>query len=213
VIEPLATLSCKCRRIALAMVIALSGLIVLAPPPAVAAGAHSAGRTSYVFLVQGSRSSTMSGSTEDLRRAKALRVDLEGLLYIRNAEGAYLIRDSAILRRAEAIFQPQQVLGARQGELGRRQAALGTRQGALGIEQGRLGRQQADASPRRSQELARQQEALGRQQNALGEQQDALARQQAALGREQERLAREADAKIRALLAEALQRGAAPRGN
>ena len=210
--ETLAALPHKCRRRALAVLAVLAALIMLAHPPAVAAeGAQSAERVSFVLLEPGSRSSTMSGSSEDLRRAQSLRVGSEGLLYVRQEGGAYVIRDAATLRQAQSIFEPQQALGARQAELGARQAALGQRQAQLGAEQGRLGVQQANASPSRADQLGRQQNALGRQQDMLGKQQDTLGAQQDALGREQDRLGRLAEAKIRALVAEALQRGLARR--
>ncbi len=210
--EPLALLADKCRRIALVALAAFFAPILLASPQAAVAGvADASDRLSYVLLSQGSRSSTMSGSTEDLRRARSLRNGQEGLLYIRDGGEAYVIRDAATLREAEAIFEPQKAMGARQAELGSRQAALGHRQARLGAEQARIGRLQASASPARAEALGRQQDALGRQQDELGRQQDALGRQQDALGREQDRLGREADARFRSLVAEALQRGVAQR--
>jgi hypothetical protein len=196
----------------LALLAILSGLFLLTYLPGVAAGtAQPAERMSYVLLSQGGRSSTMSGSTDDLERARALRAGLEGLLFVRQSGTAYVIRDAATLRRAEAIFAPQQAMGSRQAELGSRQAELGSRQAALGAQQARLGLRQAGASPRQQDELGRQQDELGRQQEALGEQQEALGRQQDVLGREQDRLAREAESQFRALLADALQRGVAQR--
>lgn len=209
-IESFAILALKCRRIALAALTALCGSIALIQP--LAAGTiQSDGRTSYVLLTPGSESSMMSGSTDDLRRARALRVGREGLLYVRQGGAAYVIRDPATLRRAEAIFEPQQALGARQAELGSRQAALGSRQAALGAQQARLGARQAGASPKQAGALAGQQSELGRQQDALGAQQEALGRQQEALGREQERLGRQAQGLLRALAEEAIRRGVAQR--
>ena len=214
-LESFAIVPLRCRRIALAALAAFCGSIALIQP---AGAIEPEGRTSYVLLTAGSQSSMMSGSTDDLRRARALRVGRDGLLYVRQRGAAYVIRDPATLRRAEAIFEPQQALGARQAELGSRQAALGSRQAALGAEQARLGARQAAATPRqaaalagRQSELGRQQDALGRQQDALGRQQDALGRQQDALGREQDRLGREARERLRALLAEAIRSGVARR--
>ncbi len=213
-IETFAIMSSKFRRIALPALAALCGLVMLIVTPAVAAGgAQSGERNSYVLLSQGSQSSTMSGSMDDLSRARALRRGREGLLYVRQGGVAYVIRDAATLRRAEEIFEPQQAMGARQGELGARQGALGSRQGALGAEQARLGARQASASPSRADALSRQQSELGRQQAELGRQQAELGRQQSALGREQDRLAREAQVRLRALVADAIQRGVAQRLN
>ena len=211
-IQPLALTLTRSRRAALALLAILSGLFLLTSLPGAAAGtAQPAERLSYVLLSQGSRSSIMSGSTEDLERARALRAGMEGLLLVRQNGAAYIIRDTATLRRAESIFAPQQAMGSRQAELGSRQAELGSRQAALGAQQARLGLRQAGASPRQQNELGRQQDELGRQQEALGEQQEALGRQQNALGLEQGRLAREADTQFRALLADALRRGVAQR--
>lgn len=209
--EPIAIPSRKHRGIALAALAALSALIV-ADAPVLATGMHeSADRLFYVLLTEGSHSSTMSGSMDDLRRARALRVADESLLYVRHQGGAYVIRDPATLRRADAIFEPQRILGIQQGELGSRQSALGRRQGALGAEQGRLGRLQAGASPSRQATLGREQGELGARQAALGREQAELGRQQGELGREQSRAAREAEAELRVLLADAIRSGVAQR--
>jgi hypothetical protein len=207
-IQPLNT----CRRIALAFSAALVAATIATPPVIAATASESADRTAYVLFTPGSGSTSMSGSMEDLRRAKALRVGSEALLYVRDGSGAYVIRDAATLRQARAIFEPQEALGARQAELGSRQAALGSRQAALGAQQARLGARQA-AAPRRAVALSAQMDELSRQQQALGEQQAALGRQQAALGEQQHRLAGEAQARFRALLAEAIRRGVAQRAN
>jgi hypothetical protein len=204
VIESLTLPPSRSRLILLALVAAFLALVA----PAFAADGN---RISYVLLSQDSRSASMSGSTDDLSRARALRVGREALLYVRQGGSAYVIRDAATLRRAEAIFEPQEAMGARQAELGSRQSALGSRQAALGAEQARLGARQASASPGRAAELGRQQAALGRRQDELGRQQNALGTQQGALGREQARLAREAEVKFRALLADALRSGTAQR--
>ena len=198
----------KLRPTALATLAALSGFLLLISPTDVRA-ARSGDHASYVLLDEGSQSTTMSGSTDDLDRARALRSGKEALLYARQDGRAYVIRDAATLRRAHSIFEPQRVLGSRQAELGARQAELGGRQAALGAEQARIGALQASASPQRADELGRQQDALGRRQDAFGRQQDELGRQQDALGREQDRLGREAEAKFDTLLAEAIESGVA----
>ena len=212
VLQPFSIPSLRRGRIALAAAAALSGLLMLGQPAAVAAGAAQSDEDpAYVLLSPGSRSTTMSGSTADLSRARALRAGQEGLLYVRQGGQAYVIRDAETLRRAQAIFAPQEALGARQAELGSRQAALGSRQAALGAEQGRLGVRQASGTPREAEALASRQLELGRQQEALGAQQDALGRRQDQLGREQDRLGRQAEESFRALVADAIQRGLAER--
>jgi hypothetical protein len=198
------------HRIALAALAALSGL-TLPIGPVAADIVQSDDHSAYVLLSAGSESRVMRGSTDDMSRASALRVGREGLLYVRQGDAAYVIRDAATLRRAEAIFAPQQALGARQSELGARQAQLGSRQAELGAEQARLAAQLASTPLGRVDAVARQQTELGNRQSALGVQQDALGRQQDALGREQDRLGRQTQESLRALLMEAIQSGAAQR--
>jgi hypothetical protein len=213
VVELLASLSRKGSRSALVALATLAALTGLLHSPGAAHEAAQADKVVFVLFSQGNQSTSMSGSTQDLRRAKALRAGDEALLYVREGGAAYVIRDAAVLRQAKAILQPQEALGARQGELGSRQAALGHRQAELGAEQARFGAQQARATHAQAVAIARRQEAVGRQQHALGQQQNALGKQQSALGREQERLHHEAQGKFRNLLAEALRRGVAKRVN
>lgn len=165
----------------------------------------SAADLSYVLVT--SHGSTMSGSSDDFRRAEHYRAGSAPLLYVRQDGRAYVIRDAAILQRAEAIMKPQQDLG----ELGAQQGELGSRQGALGAEQGRLGARMADSTPRQMAELGRQQGELGRRQAELGRQQAALGERQAALGREQARLVQLARPQFRALVTEAIRKGLAQR--
>jgi len=200
----------KHRRLALVARAALAAAPLLVQLPASAA-AQSEDSLSYILMNAGRDSTTMSGSTDDLRRARALRNAREGLLYVRQNGVAYVIRDPETLRRAEALFAPQQELGARQARLGSQQAALGRRQAALGGQQARLGARQVGATPSQAHALGRQQSELGRQQDVLGTQQNALGRQQEVLGREQERLHRQAQAAFRALLGDAIRRGVAQR--
>jgi hypothetical protein len=200
----------KSRRMAVALLSSLAGLAV-AIPAGVAANSESRSGDSYVFFTPGGNSSSMSGSRDDWRRAQALRNGKEGLLFVRRGGTAFVIRDAATLRKADAIFEPQRALGAKQAELGSRQADLGARQARLGAEQARFGVQQASSSTDRAEQLRRQQDALGRQQGELGRRQGELGRQQGELGRQQGELARLAEAKLRDLVAEAVQRGVAQR--
>lgn len=180
-----------------------------APGAAETARAGWAASDSYILMRAGENASLMMhGSTDDLRRARALRTGGEPLLYVRRDGKAYLIRDAATLRQADAIFAPQQALGRQQAALGSRQAGLGSRQAALGGRQAELSSRQV-AARRPSADFSREQEELGRQQAALGEQQRALGEQQARLGEEQARLARAAQAKFRALVDASLRRGVA----
>lgn len=192
---------------------AISALATVDPNGARAETVQSSDRISYVLFSPGSDSVSMSGSTDDIRRARAFRAGSEALLYFRQGNAAYVIRDPATLRQAQMIFKPQEDLGARQGELGRRQGELGRQQGELGAEQGRIGAMQANATPREAAQLAVQQGELGRRQGELGARQGELGRQQGELGREQARLAHLAQEKLRLLIADAISRGLARRVN
>jgi hypothetical protein len=208
------------RRIGLATMAALSALALAYP-------AAAADHAKYVLFSPGTDSVMMSGSTDDITRARALRHGNEALLYARVNGVAYIIRDPATLRSAAAIFRPQAELGAKQAELGAQQAELGAQQAKLGAQQAKLGAQQAhlgalqsDARPseqaeygRQQDELGKQQDALGHQQSALGEQQNALGEKRNALGREQDRLGKIAREKFDALLSDAIRRGLAQRVN
>ena len=189
-------------------------LLAIAPAQSAVAETYSTAssdRLSYVLFTGNDDSAMMSGSTDDVRRARAYRAGHAPLLYVRLDGTAYVIRDAAMLRRAEEIMRPQRELGDRQGELGKQQGELGRRQGALGAEQGRLGGMMGDVRVRDVEELSRQQAELGRRQAALGTEQSALGQRQAELGRQQERAAEAAQPQFRALVAEALHRGVAQR--
>lgn len=183
---------------------ALCALTLASAPLLVSPVAARSSDHSYVVMAAGGDTSTMSGSTDDYRRAKAYRQGDEGLIYFREKGIAYLVRDADMLRRADAIIAPQRALGVRQGALGREQGELGARQGALGAQQAALGTERADGWSQRMSELGRQQAALGAQQAALGSKQAELGRQQAAA-------ARIAEKQLSALFAEAIRRGLAQR--
>jgi hypothetical protein len=194
----------------LASLAVLAGALI-SPLSLAAAADRSSEAWGYVMLSPGNRNVSMNGSMDDVRRARSLRSDEEGLLYVRQGGSAYVIRDAATLRRAQALFEPQTALGVRQSELGSRQAALGQRQSQLGARQAQLGQRQPGSSPGEAEELGRRQADLGRQQNALGQQQNALGQQQKELGREQERASRIADEQLHTLLGEAIRSGLAQR--
>ncbi len=153
-------------------------------------------------------------------------------------EAREIFRPQAELGARQGELGAQQgELGARQGELGSRQGALGAQQGKLGAELGRLAAEQAKLTAeavagderqsgareqRRDQlieqqakvagemrQLGDQQRELGHQQRELGEQQRRLGDQQRELGNHQRSAAREADAKLHALLDQAIAGGTA----
>ena len=171
-------------------------------------------------------SATMSGSTDDIRLAKAARHGEEDILWFRRDGQAYVIRDAATLSAAKEAFRAQIALGEKQGELGAQQGKLGAKQGLLGAKQGELGAKQGELGARQARfdrndekeeaeiekqmdELGRQQDELGRQQEELGEQQEKLGRQQEELGRQQEKASREGELKLKKITDEAIARGLA----
>jgi len=199
------------RRVATLASLAVLGAALISPPGLAAEAGRSAGAWAYVLFTPGSPDVAMSGSMDDVRRARSFRSGGEGVLYVRQGGSAYVIRDAATLRRVQSLFEPQKALGARQSELGSRQASLGRQQARLGAQQAEIGRRQAGSSPRDAEALARQQDDLGRQQDALGRRQDALGRQQDELGREQDRVSRIAEDQLRTLVGEAMRSGLAQR--
>ncbi len=165
----------------------------------------------FVLLKGGSHSVAMSGSSDDVRRARALRSGDESLLFVRRGDAEYVVRDPATLRQVKALFEPQEALGREQAELGARQAALGREQARLGAQQAALAYRRIGDSPREAAESARRQAELGREQAALGRQQGALGREQGELGRRQGELGRAADRQMRTMVDEAIRSGLAQR--
>lgn len=192
------------QRIVIGLAISLAPLSIAAATDA--GGSQVRDRSTYIYFAADKQSVMMSGSTDELKRARALRQGHQPMLYYRLGSAAYIIRDAATLRRVETIFAPQEALGAQQSALGSKQAALGREQAALGAQQARLGARQINARPNDAAEYGRQQEALGRQQDELGQRQNVLGREQDALGRKQDQVAREADGKLRALIDDAVAR-------
>jgi hypothetical protein len=188
----------------------LASFVALASVPTLAAEPRPfIDSSAFVLFTPGSRGAEMNGSMDDVRRATSLRVGNDGLLYVRQGGSVYVIRDPATLRKAKSLFGPEEGLGLQQTQLGLRQTALGQQQSQLGAEQAALSNRQASSSSHDAEDLARQQEELSRRQEALARQQEALGRQQEALGREQDRIARIADAKVQAIIADAVREGLA----
>ncbi|MCC7142142.1 MAG: hypothetical protein IT349_08590 [Candidatus Eisenbacteria bacterium] len=160
----------------------------------------------YVFMLD-ANSAHMSGSTDDLKRARRLmrRADASRILYFRDGDDEYAITEGELLRQAEELVgqysgmterqaelaAKQAELGERQAELGRQQAELGLRQAELGVEMARVQTEIAraqisggdeDALHARLDELAGQMESIGEQQGDLGDAQGRLGEQQGKLG-------------------------------
>ena len=134
---------------------------------------------------------TMSGSSDDMARARQLRNNGEAMLWFRRRGTEYIVRDRAAMQEAREIWKrvselgnQQGALGARQGVLGAQQGSLGGRQGELGAQQGALGQQEAALSLRESQLAGREAAADNApERTSLAQQQVALRAQQRDLAR------------------------------
>lgn len=176
----------------------------------------SSGNQAYVLLQGGH--SVMNASTDELRRVRRMQAEGKDLLWFRNGNAEYMVRDPALLARFRENYaevtrlgRQQGAVGARQGEIGQKQGIIGQRQGALGLRQAelasrRLPNGQADA---RAAELDRQQAELDRQQSLLHAPMAELDRQQALLGEQMRAADARAQRGARALMEQAIATGAA----
>lgn len=183
---------------ALAAPLLLASMLAPVPISQAAAFVQPTDGVSYVYYVAEDRTSFGSATLADLERAHAIRRGQEAMLFFRLDGRAYVVRDSAVLRRAGEIFEPQRRLGSQQAVLGARQAELGREQANLGAQRAR----QVRPNSSQAGEIDRRQSELGRRQDQLGQQQDALGQQQDAAGRV-------AQQRLRALIADAMRQGLA----
>jgi len=88
------------------------------------------------YVIVSGDSITMSGSSEDVERARSHRPEGAGdYIWFDHDGRPYIITDPAVIRRAKELFKPQEELGRKQEELGRQQEALGEQQERLGEQQ------------------------------------------------------------------------------
>jgi len=99
---------------------------------------------------------TMSGSTDDIQRARRHRRPGEQMLWFRNGGREYVVRDRRIVDDAIALWKPVNELGNQQGDLGSKQGELGAKQGEIGARQGQLGAEQGNVGARQGVLGARQ---------------------------------------------------------
>jgi beta-lactamase regulating signal transducer with metallopeptidase domain/predicted nucleic acid-binding Zn-ribbon protein len=84
-------------------------------------------------IVSGDSPIAMSGNSQDLEHATALRSKINGdFIWFQRDEKSYVIRDQAVVNQAKVLFKPEQDLGEKQQALGKQQQALGDQQRALG---------------------------------------------------------------------------------
>ena len=84
-------------------------------------------------VVSGDAPISMSGDSQDVEHATALRAKISGdFIWFQRDEKSYIIRDQATVNRAKDLFKPEQELGQKQQALGKQQQALGDQQRDLG---------------------------------------------------------------------------------
>jgi bla regulator protein BlaR1 len=125
-------------------------------------------------LIRADGNNVMSGSTDDIERARRHRRGDEPLLWFRYGGREYVVRDAAVLREVEELWGPV-------GRIGEEQGRIGEQQGAIGAEQGRIGAQLG--------EIGARQGALGARMGVLGSRLGVLASREATESSESERRA------------------------
>jgi beta-lactamase regulating signal transducer with metallopeptidase domain len=108
----------------------------------------------FVYMHDGA--TTMSGSAEDVARARRLRNGNEDLLWFLSDGKEYVVRDRDLLKELHAIWQPVSAIGDEQGKIGSEQAEIGVRQGEIGARQAKIGAEQAEIGARQAEIGARQ---------------------------------------------------------
>jgi len=153
------------------------------------------------YVIVSGENSTMSGSIDDLRRARGFRYRVgEEYVWFRQGGKSYIVRDPDTVKAAIRLFQPQHDLGRQQGELGEQQGKLGELQSKLGERQSSIRTTLPDLTREierikqtmrnagTSEELGELQAMLGEIQAKIGEQQSKIGEQQAKIGEQQAKL-------------------------
>lgn len=156
----------------------------------------------FVYFVNGD-TTTMSGRSEDLDRARGLRQGNEPLFWFVQSGREYVIRDAAVLREIHAAWRPVSDIGDEQAGVGARQARIGARQAEIGARQAAVGAEQADLGARQAAIAARQAAAAAREAGATtAADRNALVQERRSLDADMRRLdekMRMLDEKMRAL--------------
>ena len=155
------------------------------------------------FVLLTGDNTTMSGSSDDIRRARRLRSSGEDLLWFEHDGKEYVIRDPDLLRDVRSAWVQVGEIGTQQGEIGARQGEIGVRQGAIGVRQGAIGMEQAAVGARQAKIGAEQAAVAARYSERLSRaQRDEIDRQMRSLDEEMRAMnekMREFDAKMREL--------------
>jgi beta-lactamase regulating signal transducer with metallopeptidase domain len=115
------------------------------------------------FVYLNGDTTTMSGSSGDVARARRLRTGGEDLLWFLKDGKEYVVRDRDVLKELSAIWRPLSAIGDEQAKIGARQAEIGARQSEVGARQSKIGAEQADIGARQGEIGARQAALAARQ--------------------------------------------------
>ena len=123
---------------------------------------RKADELNYVLFVSDT-DTMMSGSMDDIRRARRFKQDGQQLLWFRQGGREYIVRDAGVLAQARALFsevsaigEEQGVVGGKQGEIGALQGDIGAKQGEVGAEQGKIGERQGRIGERQGRLAAQE---------------------------------------------------------
>ncbi len=149
----------------------------------------------------------VSGSSEDVEHASALRSKIQGhFIWFERDEKSYIIRDPGTVQRAEKLWEPIDQLGKQQADLGKQQEELGKQQEELSkkMQEVRVKVPDLSAQIQKIQEQVKQlasnggtpqeigelQRAIGDLQHQIGETQWDAGHMQGDIGRQQGELGR-----------------------
>jgi beta-lactamase regulating signal transducer with metallopeptidase domain len=166
----------------------------------------------------------MNGNASDFRRAEAARAGGEELVWYRDGDKAWVLRDPAYIKRIHAAFQRSAVPADNQAVSADKQAELDRRQAVLNEQMAKLSERQAELAVKESDPtgptdraayaaghaaIAKEQAAVAQKMAEIGQARAAQGKVQAEWGRRQAEAARQASNEVNAILAEAIRNKAA----
>jgi hypothetical protein len=168
----------------------------------------------------------MSGSRQDLDRARALRREYgDPLLYVERGGRAWIFRDGGLVSRVHAAMAPTEELGKRMSALGEKMSAIGDEQRVIGDKMGLIGNKMgkiggelariAPEDPRRAglqDEMSRLQtemEPLQDEMSVLSTRMQPLSDEMSRHGKEMKRLSERAQAEITEIIEDGFAQGLA----
>jgi hypothetical protein len=181
--------------IALAVFAVAPQAVAARPADRTASASVSQDELSYVYFIT-SRAATMSGSVDDVARARKHRRPGEPMLWFRYNGREYVVRDPSLLRALDGMW-------ARENGVDAERDAIAARQGVAGEQLGRLAARESrgvSAAERRT---------IGEQSAALDRELLDLSRKMEALDRRKEDASHDSGARVRAFVEQVIASGAA----